>query len=148
MVPLDLANIQQISDVLTALKVNYTTLGEVLYAALLPQIEDRKMSRDEFLDSLSGDSLDAASGAIIDELIDFFPRRHRRVVRMMVDRYDELQEQAVASAEEQVGQSGMPSGSVPGSSASTQETGPTGSSKPRQTRGSKTTGGTPPTSSV
>jgi len=142
LVPLDLANIQQIDSVLSAIRLNYTSLGEVLYAAMVPQVESRKLSREEFLDSLSGDCLDAASDAVIDELICFFPNRHRRVVRMMVDKYDEMTAAAVATAEKQVEASGMPSLSVPESSASTQATGPTGNSRPRRTPRSKTTGGT------
>lgn len=144
--PLDLANIAQISETLTALRVNYTKLGEILYAALIPHVEARKLTRDEFLDSFRGDSLDAVSVAIVDELIDFFPQRHRRVVRLMVDKYDEMQVAAVTAAEQEIEQSGMPSGSVPESSASTQVTGLTGNSKRRPTRESKTTGGTQPTS--
>jgi hypothetical protein len=146
--PLDLANIAQISETLTALKINYTTLGEILYAAMMPQVETRKLTRDEFLDSLRGDSLDAAGVAIVEELVAFFPQRHRRVVRLMVDKFDELQLAAVTTAEQQIAQSGTPSGSVPGSSASTQVTGPTGNSRRRPMRDAKTTGGTQPTSSA
>lgn len=146
--PLDLANIAQISETLTALRVNYTTLGEILYAALLPQVESRKLTREEFLDSFRGDSLDAASVAIVDELIDFFPQRHRRVVRLMVDKYDEMQLAAVTAAEQEIAQSGTRSGNARGSSASTLENGHTGSSRRRQTHASKTTGGTPQTSSA
>lgn len=148
LVPLDLANIQQIDSVLSALRLNYTSLGEVLYAAMMPQVESRKLTREEFLDSLSGDCLDSASDAVIDELICFFPNRHRRVVRMMVDKYDEMTAAAVATAEKQVEASGLPSGNVPESSESTQAIGHTGSSKPRRTPRSKTTGGTPQTSSA
>jgi len=39
LVPLDLANIQQIDNVLSAIRLNYTSLGEVLYEAMVPNVE-------------------------------------------------------------------------------------------------------------
>lgn len=150
-VPLDLADIGTISQTLTALKLQYARLGEILWAIVSPQAEAKQITRDQFLDGLRGDSLEAAAAAVEEELIAFFPQRHRRVVQLMVEKYDELTASAVTAAEEQmqsVVASGMPSGRPQGSSASTQANGRGGSSKPRATPASKRTGGTLPTSSA
>jgi len=88
------------------------------------------------------------------ELIDFFPKRHRQMVQLMAEKYDELTVAMVEHAEQQMAAvnvdgalSGMPSGRQPESSDATQANGRSANSAKRATRGLKRTGGTLQTSS-
>ena len=152
--PLDLADIGSIDKTLTVLKLQYTKLGEILWAILEPQANEKNISRDSFLDGLRGDALEEAAQAMEAELIDFFPKRHRQMVQLMAEKYDELTVAMVEQAEQQMAAvnvdgalSGMPSGKQPGSSAATQANGRSANSAKRGTRGLKRTGGTLQTSS-
>jgi len=152
--PLDLADIGSIDKTLTVLKLQYTKLGEILWAILEPQANEKNISRDSFLDGLRGDALEEAAQAMEAELIDFFPKRHRQMVQLMAEKYDELTVAMVAHAEQQMAAvnvdgalSGMQSGKQPGSSDATQANGRSANSAKRGTRGLKRTGGTLQTSS-
>lgn len=149
--PFDLVDVGTIAVTLQALRVQFATLGEVLYAMLVAQVEERKLTREQFLDGLRGDALDEAAKALEEELVDFFPLRLRRMVARlaakMTEVTGELLEQAEAGLETVTAEAvrGAPSGSVPGSSASTPESGPSDSSSPPAPPDSTMTGGTPPT---
>jgi hypothetical protein len=152
--PLDLADIGSIDKTLTVLKLQYTKLGEILWAILEPQATEKNISRDSFLDGLRGDALEEAAKAMEAELIDFFPKRHRQMVQLMAEKYDELTVAMVEHAEQQMAAvnvdgalSGMPSGRQPESSDATQANGRSANSAKRATRGLKRTGGTLQTSS-
>lgn len=61
-------------------------LADVLYAVCRPAAEERQVTDEQFGEALAGDVLDAASEALVQAVIDFFPqpegREHlRRVVR-------------------------------------------------------------------
>jgi len=151
--PLDLADIGSIDKTLTVLKLQYTKLGEILWAILEPQATEKNISRDSFLDGLRGDALEEAAQALEAELIDFFPKRHRQMVQLMAEKYDELTVAMVEQAEQQMAAvnvdgalSGMPSGRRPASSDATLANGRSANSAKRGTRGLKRTGGTPQTS--
>lgn len=101
-VPFDLVDLGTIHQTLTVLRNQFSKLGEVLYAILIRQVDERKLSREEFLDGLRGDSLEAAADALESEVIDFFPQRLRRMVASMAAKFDELTDKIVAGAEAQM----------------------------------------------
>ena len=155
-VPFDLIDAGNIAKTLEVLRNNYGKIGENLYAICRQQAEDKKLTRDQFLDGLRGDSLEAAQLALESELVDFFPPGLRKMVALMVARIREMADQVMSQAEaeltgttaaEMLARSGTQSTSVPESSASTQESGPCETFSSPETPGSKWTGGTPPTSS-
>ena len=150
--PLDLADIAAVGNTLNVLKLNYTKIGEILWACCESQAEAKNVSREAFLDGLRGDALEAAAAAVEEELIDFFPKRHRELVSLMASKYDEIAVAQIQQATTQMAAvtadaalSGMPSGKPQASSDATQANGHSDSSRPRGTRGSKRTGGTPQT---
>jgi len=53
-------------------------LCDVLYVLCKPQAEERGIGDEQFGELLAGDVIDAATQALIEELIDFFPSRTRR----------------------------------------------------------------------
>lgn len=148
--PLDLADLTQIHRTLPIIRQQFSTLGQVLYAILVKQIEERGLTKDQFLDGLRGESLDAAAVALESEIVDFFPPRPRQMVALTAAKLDELTAQVLGAAVRQMESldvSGLASGRQPASSESTQANGPTDNSPPQETPASSTTGGTPPTSS-
>jgi hypothetical protein len=155
-VPFDLIDAGTIGKTLEVLRTNYGKIGEILYAICRGQVEERKITKEQFLDGLRGDSLEAAQLALEQELVDFFPQGLRRMVGLMAAKIREMADEVMSNAEaelakttasELLARSGTPSGSVPEFSASTQQTGPSADSSLPETPDSKWTGGTPPTSS-
>ena len=136
-VPFDLIDTANIGRTLEVLRGQYGTIGETLYAILIKQVDEKKLTKEQFLDGLRGDALDAAAKALEAELVDFFPLRLRKMVALLVAKMDELTTELLgrseaglqaATPETLLAQSGMPSGKPPESSASTLGDGPTASS--------------------
>lgn len=141
-IPFDLIDVSNIGRALEVIRSRYTTVGEVLYAIMCRQVDERKMTREDFLDGLRGDSLEAAQKALEEELVDFFPLRLRRMIAQLVSRMDELQAELASRAEAQLQQttveslleaSGTPSTRLPESSEYTQESGPSANCSPLET---------------
>ena len=149
--PFDIIDISSISQTLQVVRNQYATVGEVLYAVLLAQVEERKLTRDQFLDALRGDSLDAAVVALEQEIVDFFPLRLRKMVGLLAAKMAEVTSELLDRAEaglatvtaDQV--SGAVSGKLPESSVHTRENGRSDSSSMHETQSSSTNGGTQPT---
>ena len=149
--PFDLVDVAAIATTMQVLRGQYTTIAETLYFMLLPQMEPKGVSKEQFLDGMRGDALDEAAKCLEQELVDFFPKRLRELVALLVAKMagasDELLEQEKAKLEKAtvadlIAQSGLQSGSVPESSASSLEIGPFASSSPPETPASNRTGGT------
>jgi hypothetical protein len=125
-VPFDLIDAGDIARTFQVLRSNFSALGETLYAILLPAIEKAGLTKEEFLDALRGESLEQGGLAVEEELIAFFPPRLRGVVTSLAARMTELAEEVTKQAEAALRTPGPSSGSVPASSASTPESGPSG----------------------
>lgn len=149
--PFDLVDIGTITQTLQVIRNQYATVGEVLYAILVAQVEERKMTKVEFLDGLRGDALDAGVTALEQELVDFFPLRLRRMIGLLAGKMAEVTGELLDQAEAGLAGmtaatlSGTRSGKQPASSESTPASGPSDSSSPPAPPDSSTTGGTPPT---
>jgi hypothetical protein len=122
-VPFDLVDAGEIPRTFQVLRSNFAAVGETLYALLIPQIDEKGLSREQFLDGLRGESLEAGGLAIEEEIIGFFPPRLRGVVSSLAARMTELAEEVTRQAEAAL-TSGGSSTSAPGSSESTPESGP------------------------
>lgn len=155
-VPFDLIDAGTINRTLEVLRNNYGKIGEILYAICRSQVEERKLTKEQFLDGLRGDSLEAAQQAIESELVDFFPPGLRKMVGLMVAKVREMAatlmgqaeaELETTTVEELLARSGTPSTNVPGSLASTPANGPSADCSSPETPDSRWTGGTPPASS-
>jgi hypothetical protein len=137
--PFDLVDVSAIGTTMQVMRGQYTVIAETLYAILIRQCEEKKMSKEDFFDGLRGDSLDAAAKALEAELIDFFPQRLRKMVTLIAAKIDEATAELLTKAEASIEKasmgdiipaSGQPSGSVQESSESTQENGRSDSLSP------------------
>ena len=130
--PFDIIDTSNIANTLQILRSQYGKVGEVLYAICRKQCEDKKISRDDFLDGLRGDAIEAGVKAIEEELVDFFPPRLRKMVGLLATKMDEVAAEMLGQAEARMQaatasslleQSGTPSTKPQASSASTPESG-------------------------
>ena len=126
-VPFDLIDAGEIARTFQVLRSNFSALGETLAALLLPQIEQKGLTKEQFLDGLKGESLEQGGLAVEEELVSFFPPRLRGVVTALAARMTELAETVTKQAEAALQTPGPSSGSVPASSAPSPESGPSDS---------------------
>lgn len=98
-VPFDMVDAANISQTFQVLRSQYAKIGEILYAMLTKQVEAKGLSREDFLDGLRGDSLDAATKALEGELVDFFPQRLRTMIGLLAQKMDEVQNEMLGKAE-------------------------------------------------
>ena len=126
-VPFDLIDAGEIARTFQVLRSNFSALGETLAALLLPQIEQKGLTKEQFLDGLKGESLEQGGLAVEEELVSFFPPRLRGVVTALAARMTELAETVTKQAEAALQTPGPSSGSVPESSAPSPASGPSGS---------------------
>jgi hypothetical protein len=98
-VPFDIVDVSGISTTMQVLRGQYTTIAETLYAILCRQVEEKKLSKEDFFDGLRGDALDAAAKVLELELIDFFPPRLRKMIGLLSAKMDEATAELMARAE-------------------------------------------------
>lgn len=138
-VPFDIVNVETIAKTFQVLRGQFATIGEVLYAILVAQVEERKLTKEQFLEGLRGDALEAGAKVLEEELIDFFPVRLRRMVGLLAAKMDEVAAQLMDEAEAGIQtfnpESGAPSGKPPESSGYTPEIGPSDNSPQLVTAG-------------
>lgn len=126
-VPFDLIDAGEIARTFQVLRSNFSALGETLAALLIPQIIQKGLTKEQFLDGLKGESLEQGGLAVEEELVSFFPPRLRGPITALSVRMKELADQIIDNAEAALRAPGPSSGNVPESSASTPESGPSGS---------------------
>lgn len=102
--PFDIGDVSAIGETFQVLRSQFTKAGEVLYAILMPQADEKGLSREQFLDGLRGDSMEAATKALESELADFFPQRLRRMVRLIGAKMDQVAGEMLDRAEAQMEQ--------------------------------------------
>lgn len=106
-------------------------LGDVLYAAVKPQADERKFSDEDFGRALAGDAIDRATTALLEEFVAFFPTPRRRILEKALAKLAGWRQQALVAAETRLDDPaldravmaalhppGGSSGSAPASSAS------------------------------
>jgi hypothetical protein len=91
---------------------------------LLPQIIQKGLTKEDFLDALRGESLEQGGLAVEEELIAFFPPRLRGVVTSLSARMTELADEVTKQAEAALRTPGPSSGSAAASPDSTPTTAP------------------------
>ena len=126
-VPFDIIDAGEIARTFQVLRSNFSALGETLAALLLPQIIQKGLTQEQFLDALRGESLEQGGLAVEEELVGFFPPRLRGVVTALAARMTELAETVTKQAEAALLTPGPSSGSAAASPDSTPTTAPSDS---------------------
>lgn len=94
----DLIDAGNIGLTMSALRSKYLAVGETLYQIIKPQADSKGITEEQFLEGCVGDALDDAAKVIEDELILFFPKSLREVVKLMFEKSEEIRTQALAGA--------------------------------------------------
>jgi len=131
----DLLEVISGGDLLERLMRDPVLLCDILYALVKPQADEKQVSDETFGAAMAGDAIDAATAALLDELVAFCPSPRDRanlgrvlmVVRRAMDKARDVVEAKIAGGEiERIVQdaltqatSGHSSGAAPASSAST-----------------------------
>jgi hypothetical protein len=125
------------STLLDRLVADPVLLGDVLYALVKPQADERHLSDEDFGRALAGDVVEAATTALLESFVAFFPSPRRRVLQKAVAKLAGWRAAALTAAEAKLDDPaleaavqaalrqpqalhGTSSGTAPGSSASTQ----------------------------
>lgn len=130
--PFKIDDVASLDATLRILETQPTVLAEALYAILCKQVDEKALSKEQFFDGLRGDVLDVAMKVLVEELVDFFPQRHRPLARLTAEAHEKLMGSVIVGAVAQLQEainsktltpSGAPFGKPQGSSESTQESG-------------------------
>jgi hypothetical protein len=103
------------------------TLCDVIYCLVKPQADERQISDVRFGQAMAGDAIEAATDALLADLVDFFPGRKRRLLAKTLAKLKELTGQIMDRAElaidgDQSEPGGMSSATASPSSAATAAT--------------------------
>lgn len=60
-------------------------LANVLYVLCKPKADERGITDEQFGEALAGDAIEAATAALLEDLVDFFPKPKREVLRKMLE---------------------------------------------------------------
>jgi hypothetical protein len=100
---IDLTTIGKFNQkVITELADDPIKLVDVVYAICKPEVDARKLSDVDFGTAMGGDSLDAASDALMSEIADFFRSRQRSVLKAALAKMNEGWDLATTKALETV----------------------------------------------
>jgi hypothetical protein len=77
-------------------------LIDILYWVLKPQADERKITPDDFAEIFDGDSVYAASMALRESVINFFPKDKREAALRMVERVDRMAEEMWQKMEQEI----------------------------------------------
>lgn len=82
-------------------------LCDVLYVLCAEQCKAAGVTDQQFGEALTGDAIDAAADAYMQESVDFFPIRQRPAMKAMLAKIQETQMQATKLAEEKLNGAAM-----------------------------------------
>ena len=119
--PFDLGDVPTANAALTLLRNNYSKLVEVLRVVLARQIEEKKLTVEEFQDGFCGDYFETARDAFEQELISFFPTRRRELLALVAAELAKAETEILTQAISDL--SGLRSGKPQGLSDATPESG-------------------------
>ncbi len=85
-------------DLIARLVTDTILLVDVLYVICKPEAEQKNVSDEQFGEGLAGDAITAATTALLEELVDFFPEAKRQVLQKAVGKYRKVENLAIEMA--------------------------------------------------
>jgi hypothetical protein len=89
-------------DLLERLSNDPVLLADVLYAVVKPEADTKQISDADFGRALAGDAIGAATTALLEDMVDFFPSQKRRLLGTALQKLNAVQSAALAAAQERV----------------------------------------------
>lgn len=87
------------TDLVQKLSIDPVLLCDVIYALAKPQADALNVSDEDFGRAMAGDSIDGATTALLEELVDFFPKERRVLLGKVLDKLKKLQGMALRAVE-------------------------------------------------
>lgn len=78
-------------NLLERLVTDPVLLCDVVYALCKPEADARSITDEDFGRAMAGDAIDAATTALLEELVGFFPQAKRTVLRKALDKLHTLE---------------------------------------------------------
>ncbi len=72
------------AELLERLSSDPVLLVDVLYAGCKPECAHRNVTDEDFGAAMAGDAIEQATGALLDEVVDFFPEAKRTALRKIL----------------------------------------------------------------
>jgi hypothetical protein len=94
-------------ELLEQLSSDPILLCDVLFTLCKGEAEAKKISDEAFGRGLAGDTIDKATDALLEELVEFFPLARRQLLRKALEKLRKLQTMAVKSGEENLDSDAM-----------------------------------------
>lgn len=86
----DPLSIVESRESLARLAADPVLLGDILFALVKPQADERKITDLDFGTALAGDAIERATTALMEELVDFFPQSRREILTLAASKQREL----------------------------------------------------------
>jgi len=117
------------TDLLQRLSSDAVLLVDTVYAICKPQIDQRKLTDEDFAEAMAGMALADAADAFLEEMVEFFPPPRRELLAKALGKMKTVEKMAIEAGVEKIdnmdiekevqdAMSGRPSGASPDSSAS------------------------------
>jgi hypothetical protein len=74
-------------------------LCDVIYAVCKPEADAKSITDVDFGRAMAGDAIDAATTALLEDLVDFFPQARRRVLAKAMGKLRQLEQVIVSRAQ-------------------------------------------------
>lgn len=98
----DLGKMATDGSLYTVLADDTILLCDLLYAICRPEADARKIGDEDFGRGLAGDAIDDAATALMEGLVDFFPKGRRDLHRKALAKFRTLEQKAIRNAEERI----------------------------------------------
>lgn len=99
---IDLSKVMSSQVELSRLADDVVLLVDVLFAVVSPQAESRGISEEGFAHLLLGDTIEAATNALMEGIIDFFPQSRRILLRQLWDKLKQYDKQTMSKASQAI----------------------------------------------
>ena len=87
------------ADLLDQLATDPVLLVDVIFCICRPQADELNVSDVEFGESMTGDTVEAATAALMEELINFFPEAKKKILRLILDTGSRIKRQALLTVD-------------------------------------------------
>ena len=85
-------------DLITRLSTDPLLLGDVLFAICKPQADQQQITDEAFGEGLAGNSIDDATGALLEALINYFPESRRRLLRKAAEKQKLIETRGITTS--------------------------------------------------
>lgn len=89
-------------DLLERLSSDPVLLCDVIYVVCKPEADAQNVSDEDFGRAMAGDAIEHATTALLEELVDFFPSRKRRVLHQALAKFQAVETKAIEYAQKRL----------------------------------------------